>query len=118
MVVPSTCTAVLRRDSQVARSRTTKHREGEDSSQFNPSMLVLEGCSLIQNSAGWGGAIFGGTTVTLRRCTLYGNSASGEQGGGAGIFLGGNGVATIENTIIGFSVVGQAVTLRMGRAAP
>jgi hypothetical protein len=71
--------------------------------------LELIACTFAGNSSDFGGGAVGfylGSTGVLRGCTLYGNSAPV----GAGVLVEtASDAATLENTIVSFSTMGEAV---------
>jgi hypothetical protein len=71
--------------------------------------LELTGCTFAGNSSDFGGGAVGfylGSTGVLRGCTLFGNSA--PVGGGVLVETASDAV-TLENTIVSFSTMGEAV---------
>ena len=59
--------------------------------------LVLDHCTLAGNSGHHSGAIYAEGTVTLRQCTLTGNTAASGSGGGLNL---GSGACFLENCIV------------------
>jgi hypothetical protein len=92
-------------------------RGGALTALHTSSLPVFEGCLFLRNQANLGGAIFTNRSVSLRDCTLYQNAASGPAGGGAGLWIGAAQAATVENTIIVASTLGQAITCQAGTIA-
>jgi hypothetical protein len=89
---------------------------------FNEGVLTLDNCAVKGNfvssaGASWGGAIYSsGGTLELRKCSLTGNAASGNQALGGGIFnrfignAGLNGVLIMQNcTVSGNTATAAAV---------
>ena len=90
-------------------------RDGDASSNFgggiyNVGKLLVDSCTLKDNSAGIGGALYSrtdlnGKTLTLRNCTLSGNTATGRGGGLRNI----QGLSVIEScTIVGNEAPAEA----------
>ena len=90
-------------------------RDGDAGSNFgggiyNVGKLLVEFCTLKDNSAGIGGALYSrtdlnGKTLTLRNCTLSGNTATGRGGGLRNI----QGLSIIEScTIVGNEAPAEA----------
>lgn len=104
------------RDCIVRDNRATNAGGGISCSASSP---LLERCVFSRNTTdGTGGAICAtdGARPGITGCTLFANASA--AGGGAGVWVSGSSVVSIENSIIAGGLGGEAVRCDAGSPAP